>query len=175
MRWEKAMHGTRLLVASGALSLWAVATVAAPITPDEAASHVGQTATVCGAVASTKYDAHFRSQPTFLDFGKPYPNQVFTVVIFGSNRAKFGTPETTFQRKTRLCDRSGPQLSREARDHRERSEPANPIIQNLDRGAPGRQASPKRFDASDAWCSAGHAGADDDQGSLPGMSWRSAG
>jgi DNA/RNA endonuclease YhcR with UshA esterase domain len=60
---------------------------------------VGQTATVCGEVASTKYDAHLRSQPTFFDFGKPYPNQVFTAVIFGSDRAKFGTPETTLQAK----------------------------------------------------------------------------
>jgi DNA/RNA endonuclease YhcR with UshA esterase domain len=41
-------------------------------------------------------------QPTFLDFGKPYPGQVFTAVIFGSDRAKFGTPETTFQER-RVC------------------------------------------------------------------------
>jgi hypothetical protein len=53
-------------------------------------------------VATTKFDAHLRSQPTFLDFEKPYPNEVFTAVIFGSDRAKFGTPETTFQGK-RVC------------------------------------------------------------------------
>ena len=53
-------------------------------------------------VASTKFDAHLRSQPTFLDFGKPYPNQPFTAVIWGSDRAKFGTPETTLQGK-RVC------------------------------------------------------------------------
>jgi hypothetical protein len=61
-----------------------------------------QTATVCGVVASTKFDAHLRSRPTFLDFGKPYPNQVFTAVVFGSNRAKFGTPEARLQGK-RVC------------------------------------------------------------------------
>jgi hypothetical protein len=46
-------------------------------------------------VASTKFDAHLRSRPKFLYFGKPYPDQVFTAVIWGSDRTKFGTPETT--------------------------------------------------------------------------------
>jgi len=34
----------------------------------------------------------FEIQPIFLDFGKPNADQVFTAVIFGNNRAKFGTP-----------------------------------------------------------------------------------
>jgi hypothetical protein len=96
------MDRAGLLVGSMALCLWAVSSNAAYITPDEAANHVGQTATVCGPIASTKYDAHLRSQPTFLDFGKPNPDQVFTAVIFGSDRAKFGTSETTFRGK-RVC------------------------------------------------------------------------
>ena len=35
-------------------------------------------------------------------FGMPYPNEVFTAVIFVSSRPKFGTPETTFRGK-RVC------------------------------------------------------------------------
>src|SRR5271155_5186457 len=93
------MDRARLLVGSMVLCLWAVSSNPASIPPDEAASQVGQTATVCGVVASTKFDAHLRSRPTFLDFGRPYPDQVFTAVIFGANRAKFGTPETTLQGK----------------------------------------------------------------------------
>jgi hypothetical protein len=88
------MDRARLFVGSMALCLWAVSGHAASVTPDEAASHIGKTATVCGVVASTKYDAHLRSHPTF---GMPYPNEVFTAVIFGRDRPKFGTPETTFQ------------------------------------------------------------------------------
>jgi hypothetical protein len=65
-------------------------------------AYVGKTAMVCGAVASTKLDAHLRSRPTFLDFAKLYPNQVFTAVIFERDRAKFGTPETTYEGK-RVC------------------------------------------------------------------------
>jgi hypothetical protein len=38
---------------------------------------------------------YLRSWPTFLDFGEPYPDQVFTAVIYGVDRAKFGmtTPQ----------------------------------------------------------------------------------
>jgi hypothetical protein len=57
-------------------------------------------------VALTNFDADLRFWPTFLDFGKPYRDQVFTAVIYGADRAKFGTPGTTFQGK-RVCV-SGP-------------------------------------------------------------------
>jgi hypothetical protein len=90
------------LLAAAALGLWALPSGGASLSPDDAASHVGQTATVCGVVVSTKFDEHLKSQPTFLDFGKPYPDEVFAAVIFGANRAKFGIPETTLQGK-RAC------------------------------------------------------------------------
>ena len=37
-----------------------------------------------------------------MDLGKPSPNAVFTAVIYGDNRAKFGTPETSLRGK-RIC------------------------------------------------------------------------
>lgn len=43
-----------------------------------------------------------RTQPTFLNFGGKYPNHQFTAVIFGADRAGFGTPETAYLGK-RLC------------------------------------------------------------------------
>jgi hypothetical protein len=43
-----------------------------------------------------------QSQPPFLDLGKPSPNAIFTAVIYGNNRAKFGTPETSLRGK-RIC------------------------------------------------------------------------
>jgi len=72
------------------------------ITPAEAKDHVGEVATVCGSVASTRYAASTKGQPTFLNLEKPYPNQIFTVVIWGSRRSKFGTPEREYQGK-RIC------------------------------------------------------------------------
>jgi DNA/RNA endonuclease YhcR with UshA esterase domain len=72
------------------------------LTAAEAKDHVGETATVCGNVVSTRYAASTRGQPTFLNLDKPYPNQVFTVVIWGSNRNKFGAPEVDYKGK-RIC------------------------------------------------------------------------
>jgi hypothetical protein len=43
-----------------------------------------------------------QAQPTLLDLGKPSPNATFTAVIYGDNRAKFGTPETSLRGK-RIC------------------------------------------------------------------------
>jgi micrococcal nuclease len=69
------------------------------LTAAEAKDHVGETATVCGLVASTKYASSTKGQPTFLNLDKAYPNQVFTVLIWGENRAKFGSPEREYDGK----------------------------------------------------------------------------
>jgi hypothetical protein len=73
--------------------LWSFSALAASVAPGEASNHVGETATVCGTVASADYAARSRGQPTFLNLDKAYPNHVFTAVIWGTDRAKFGTPE----------------------------------------------------------------------------------
>jgi hypothetical protein len=72
------------------------------LTAPEAKDHFGESATVCGAVVSTRYAASSKGQPTFLNLDKPYPNQVFTVVIWGTNRSKFKTPEEDYRDK-RIC------------------------------------------------------------------------
>ena len=69
------------------------------LTTTEAKDHIGEQATVCGKVASGRYAATTRGKPTFLDLDKPYPDQLFTVLIWGENRAKFGTPEETYRNK----------------------------------------------------------------------------
>ena len=82
-----------------ALIVWPVATYAALLNPEEAASHVGENATVCGVVASATFAAQAMAAPTFLDLGKPYPNQSFSAVILGSDRTKFGVPEVSLREK----------------------------------------------------------------------------
>jgi hypothetical protein len=72
------------------------------LTASEAKEHFGETATVCGAVVSTRYADSTKGQPTFLNLDKPYPNQVFTIVIWGDNRSKFGKPENEYNGK-RVC------------------------------------------------------------------------
>jgi DNA/RNA endonuclease YhcR with UshA esterase domain len=68
-------------------------------TASEAKDHIGEQATVCGKVASTRYAVTSRGKPTFLNLDKPYPGQVFTILIWGENRDKFGTPEEKYRDK----------------------------------------------------------------------------
>ena len=96
------MNPARLLAASTVVGLWTFSANAADLRPEDAASHIGETATVCGVVASAKFEAHARSKPTLLDLGKSYPHAVFTAVIYGDHRSKFGTPETSLRGK-RVC------------------------------------------------------------------------
>ncbi|MCK4410231.1 MAG: peptidoglycan-binding protein [Candidatus Eisenbacteria sp.] len=58
----------------------------------EAAQHVGEVAEVCGRVASAAHIAAVKGQPTFLNFERPYPDQPFNVVIWGSARSRFDAP-----------------------------------------------------------------------------------
>ena len=69
------------------------------LTAAEAKDHVGENATVCGKVASTRYAVTTRGKPTFLNLDKPYPNPIFTVLIWGESREKFGTPEEKYRDK----------------------------------------------------------------------------
>jgi hypothetical protein len=72
------------------------------LTATEAKNHIGEQAIVCGKVVSTLFADTSRGRPTFLDFDQPYPNQVFAVVVWGSDRPKFGDPETAYRGK-RVC------------------------------------------------------------------------
>jgi hypothetical protein len=69
------------------------------LTAVEAKDHIGEQASVCGKVASTRYAATSRGKPTFLNLDKPYPSQVFTILIWGENRDKFGAPEEKYRDK----------------------------------------------------------------------------
>jgi hypothetical protein len=91
---------TRILAILVAGVLWAALGHAqSSISASEAKNHIGERATVCGNVASTHYAAGSRGSPTFINLDKPYPNQIFTVLIWGSDRKKFGDPEETYQNK----------------------------------------------------------------------------
>ena len=73
------------------------------LTTAEAKDHVGEIATVCGVVASARYAASSRGQPTFLNLDQPYPSQVFTLVVWGADRGNFPeSPESAYRGK-RIC------------------------------------------------------------------------
>jgi DNA/RNA endonuclease YhcR with UshA esterase domain len=93
-------------IARRLLEAWLVVLVTASaslaqqkLTPSEARAHIGESATVCGTVASSRYATSTKGQPTFLNLDKPYPSHVFTVLIWGENRSKFGAPENEYRGK----------------------------------------------------------------------------
>jgi hypothetical protein len=71
----------------------------AHLTAAEAKNHMGETATVCGRVASAHFAENTKGLPTFMNLDMPYPHQIFTIVIWGTDRPKFGTPERTYRDK----------------------------------------------------------------------------
>jgi DNA/RNA endonuclease YhcR with UshA esterase domain len=69
----------------------------ASVLPDrDAVKHVGQSVTVEGTVTGT----HVSTKGTeFLDFGSPYPNQDFTVVIFARSASALGDIATFYGKR----------------------------------------------------------------------------
>lgn len=65
-------------------------TAPARVTPGEAKSHVGETATVCGKVVDTKipkYGLAGHGKPITFDIDQPEPNPIFSFVVFGEGQA----------------------------------------------------------------------------------------
>ncbi len=75
----------RALGAIGAVCLlWVSVTAlgqAKKLTVAEAKDHIGEEATLCGRVASTRFAATTKGKPTFLNLDKPYLSDLFTVLI----------------------------------------------------------------------------------------------
>ncbi len=67
------------------------------LSANDSKNHIGESATVCGSVVSTRYAASTKGQPTFLNLDKPYPNHVFTVLkricVTGKITEYKGAPE----------------------------------------------------------------------------------
>jgi hypothetical protein len=99
---ERAVRFYPVLALLLATALGSNAGAASWLAAQDAAAHIGETATVCGTVASTNYAVKSKGQPTYLNLDRPYPNQAFTNLIWGSDRPKFGTPETAFMGK-KVC------------------------------------------------------------------------
>ncbi len=72
-------------------------------TPAQVAEHIGEQAIVCGKVVSATYASRSRGRPTFLNLDKPYPDHIFTAVIWGENRSKFDPPPDQAYRQESIC------------------------------------------------------------------------
>ncbi|TVR17972.1 MAG: hypothetical protein EA391_03350 [Balneolaceae bacterium] len=72
---------------------------------NEAVHHIGTTAEVCGDVVSATFARNVGGQPTFINFGDDYPNQVFTVVIWGEYLTHWRTPPADLYSDRFVCAR----------------------------------------------------------------------
>lgn len=98
----KKMYWLPMLLVAAGLTAGRVNADGGSISAAEAASHVGESARVCGRVAGAKYATETRGQPTFLNLDRAYPNHVFTALIWGNKRAAFPyAPESL--RGQRIC------------------------------------------------------------------------
>jgi len=70
---------------------------------NDASRFVGETVTVCGPVAGTGYFPHLKGEPTFINFDQRYPEQSFTVVIWGKYREKFEQSPDRLYADRELC------------------------------------------------------------------------
>ncbi len=95
------------ILVSGAFAFTAGAQETAPsttkFTTAQAGEHVGETVTVCGLVADSRYLADTARRPTFLNFDNPFPRHTFTAVILGDDRAKFTEAPEVFYKGKKVC------------------------------------------------------------------------
>ncbi|MDA9965216.1 hypothetical protein N9D94_05350 [Gammaproteobacteria bacterium] len=70
----------------------------------EAYKYVGQTKIVCGKIVSTKYLKRASGGPIFLNFGRDYPNQQMTGLIwFGRFSEYFSYKPEKFLKRKNVC------------------------------------------------------------------------
>ena len=70
----------------------------------EAYKYVGETKIVCGKIVSTKYLKRASGRPIFLNFGRDYPNQQMTGLIwFGRFSEYFSYKPEKFLKRKNVC------------------------------------------------------------------------
>lgn len=69
----------------------------------QAKDYIGREACVCGKVISTKYSENGKTNPTYINLDKKYPEQVFTLMIFGNDRENFSYKPEEFLQGKSIC------------------------------------------------------------------------
>ena len=58
--------------------------------PEELKDHIGDSVKVKGKIFGVRYFESAKNSPTLINVGGAYPNQLYTIVIFGDVRKKLG-------------------------------------------------------------------------------------
>lgn len=73
------------------------------INASQAKDFIGKNTCVCGKVVSTKFNQNGKTNPTYINLDKKYPDQVFTLMIFGQDRTNFSYIPEEFLRNKTIC------------------------------------------------------------------------
>jgi len=73
------------------------------ISPADAARHIGETLTICGQVYGGRYLENSTGQPTLINMGSEYPDNPFTLVIYGNDRARFSYKPEEYLKGKVIC------------------------------------------------------------------------
>ena len=65
--------------------------------------HIGDSVNVCGKVYGGRYLQNIQSKPTLINLGAQFPNQLLTIVIYGSDRKNFEDNPEDFYRDKEIC------------------------------------------------------------------------
>jgi hypothetical protein len=69
---------------------------------DSVGNYIGKTVTICELVQST-FQTKSESKVSYINFGKPYPNHSFTVVIFKKDLENFDYDPVVFFKNKTIC------------------------------------------------------------------------
>ncbi|MFP4228467.1 MAG: hypothetical protein ACLFTE_06535 [Salinivenus sp.] len=69
----------------------------------DAHQHAGARATVCGRVAEVEWLRDIEGEPTFVNLGGAHPEQSFTAVIWGDDRAGWDDPPAALYEGRSVC------------------------------------------------------------------------
>lgn len=73
------------------------------INSTQAKEYIGKETCVCGKVVSTKYNENGKSNPTYINLDKKYPDHEFTLMIFGKDRQNFAYKPEEFLLGKTIC------------------------------------------------------------------------
>lgn len=73
------------------------------INTSQVKNYIGQNHCVCGKVVSTKFNENGKSNPTYINLDKKYPEQLFTLMVFGQDRKNFSYKPEEFLRDKTIC------------------------------------------------------------------------
>lgn len=76
---------------------------AVEVTAREAAEHVGEHARVCGRAVGVSYATGIGGEPTFINLGREHPDQPFTALIWGDDRARWAEAPEKLYAGQRIC------------------------------------------------------------------------